>query len=133
MKKKGGIFIVFCLLLITGLYSYSKANNNDEFIVKNVDFINSKKETNEFVNLYFFKKGCQPCIAQKKDLNKVIINDKLKVYGIDIEDPNNKNNKLFEDLNITQTPTIITMKHGEVINRIEGISSYKDLEQVLIN
>jgi thioredoxin 1 len=131
----GGLVVgLFVLIFFWQLYSLNK--EEIEYKITDSESIENKISQNKDLNIYFFfKKGCQPCNVQKKkkDLNKVIKDKNLLVYGVDIEEKNKESNFLLLDqLNITQTPTVIIIKEGKVYKRLEGVSSYELLEESLI-
>ncbi len=127
----GGLVVgLFVLIFFWQLYSLNK--EEIEYKITDSESIENKISQYKDLNIYFFKKGCQPCNVQKKDLNKVIKDKNLLVYGVDIEEKNKESNLLLDQLNITQTPTVIIIKEGKVYKRLEGVSSYELLEESLI-
>lgn len=91
MKKMiGGLVVgLFVLIFFWQLYSLNK--EEIEYKITDSESIESK-------------------ISQNKDLNKVIKDKNLLVYGVDIEEKNKESNLLLDQLNITQTPTVIIIK-----------------------
>lgn len=132
MKKMIGGLVVGLFILIFFWQLYSLNKEEIEYKITDSEIIENKISQNKDLNIYFFKKGCQPCNVQKKDLNKVIKDKNLLVYGLDIEEKNKESNLLLDQLNITQTPTVIIIKEGKVYKRLEGVSSYELLEESLI-
>ena len=124
-----GIFIiVFLLITITMLAINLLKPHITEWLISNMaenkiveitaenyetEVLNSKK----VVIAEFYATWCEPCKTLKPVIEAVATDyDSIKAVEIDIE----KNRELVNKYQIKATPTVVVIKNGNEINRVQG-------------
>ena len=99
-------------------------------VIKKVDFDEFKSiiNANGYNMVYLSQKGCSHCKSFKEKLTKVLENNKLLSYEMDISSLNsNELNELeaifkTDGFNLSGTPTLIIVGNGIVDTRVGDIS-----------
>ena len=99
-------------------------------VIKKVDFDEFKSiiNANGYNMVYLSQKGCSHCESFKEKLTKVLENNKLLSYEMDISSLNsNELNELeaifkTDGFNLSGTPTLIIVGNGIVDTRVGDIS-----------
>lgn len=135
MKKVLVFMIMFILLnyFSINMIVMEKNNINEYIILNDSDELNELLDKKDKVILYFFKKDCMACNNFKDILNKFIIEENIKVYAIDINSAGFNYTDLITDYNLTMTPSVLILKTGDELKRIEGVISENKFKDFLEN
>ncbi len=126
------ISISMILLLTTSIFMiYSEYQNKDLF--KKIQYSELKEKMNtQSLYVYFYKIDCVPCSKFKKKLNSIISQNKIyNIVGINVSKDSNEN--IVEECKLNVSPTIIHYKYKKEVDRIEGNTSEKKLEDFFKN
>lgn len=130
--KKIYILTLSCLIIcIVSFTLFNLVNTNNEYEIGNTEFLKHEMEKKQELNLYFFRKDCKACQDMKNNLNKGIKATKNSVIAIDLSDNNNNIDYIYEDFNISKTPTLIKVIEGEIVNRKEGFLNERQVVSLL--
>lgn len=78
------------------------------------------------VALDFYQESCPPCHVLEPRLERVAgrYRDRVAVYRMDID----RDMPIAESFGVMSIPTVIVLKDGEEIERLDGLIREKDLE-----
>ena len=83
------------------------------------------------VKILFFRTGwCEACSLQSKMLCELAneCSFRIKVLKIDVDE----NEKIAKGYGVKVLPTTITVINGEIVSRLEGLTSKGDIAEILI-
>lgn len=131
----GGIVITVLLGII--LYFTLKPEKNNLIELSGSELL-TKLENKESFILVFTQTGCVHCNDYKPILNRVLIENDIKAYEINItnlkKEEENIQNKVNEIFNIKESPITVFINDGEektTINRINGSTNYTNIKNIL--
>ncbi|USS89980.1 thioredoxin family protein [Fructilactobacillus cliffordii] len=111
--------IVVALIILIGVFFYftfTAIPSNSKTVNQE---LSSSKLANSDVKIYFYRQGCSSCKKVRwQILRQEFFNSDSNVKYLNIDANNPKNKKLVDLYGINDTPTIIHLKNGVVVDHI---------------
>lgn len=108
--------------------SYEEESNMKILSVSNENFENEVLKSENPVLIDFYAEWCGPCKMVSPIVEQIAKeNDNVKVVKINIDD----NQDLAVKYGVTAIPTLIVIKNGEETNRIVGVASQSEIEEMI--
>lgn len=133
MKKKVFIAvfsIAICIVLV--LFAVKKVSTDKNYYENiTISEFEKKLENKENFAIYIYKTDCVACQTFRPIINKVLREQKVTLYAINIAEEENNKLDFFEKYNIQVTPRMMNYYKGTLTKSFDGVQSEKKLEKFL--
>lgn len=123
------LFFIGMIIVIMGIGGAIALSNKQEAPeykdISLKQFEKKVKDSQEFV-VYVQETSCPACQESRPILNKVIKENDLEVFSLNIEKKENYDTSFLEEYNVDHVPTILKIKDGKEVNRIVGFHTEND-------
>ncbi len=131
-----GIVIVILVAIGIGVYFLLKNNNTNNYLVElNKNALQEKIDNKDSFILVVSREGCPHCAEYLPVLRKVLENNKVTAYLVDIAKFSKEDRTYLNSIaNVSGTPTTLFIEKGEeksVVNRIVGSTDRRSIESRL--
>lgn len=130
MKKKHILLLLIVAIIgLMSFYIYFEMSKEEEsyYDIVNYNQLDIIKEENDYVILYVKQDGCYHCDQVEPIVNDLAKEETYKVVSIIGNREGNED--IYENLNISGTPTIVFFLNGKEMDKIDGEFNKETLER----